>query len=771
MALILFTRSRAPLIKTSRSLKNEFKKGKLQDGACLNCTVLRVSSHRADGLQLGSLAHVSSCGPALPLSDVAQLDSQRPRCALFLGASPSVFSAITAGTQWTIARPQDIRGIRWIHTSRRRWDDSKVEKSLRSLKDKTKKLEEGGPVYSPTLDAERVRRTLGQRVIDEIKHYYHGFRLLWIDTTIAGRMLWRVLNGHPLSRRERRQFLRTCADVFRLLPFLVFIIVPFMEFLLPVALKLFPNMLPSTFETQSKKEERLKAELRVKLEMAKFLQDTIEEIALRNKAAQSNATEEFSTFFQKIRDSGERPSNEQIIKFSKLFEDELTLDNLTRPQLVALCRLLELQSIGTNNFLRFQLIMKLRAIRADDKLIAEEGVESLNVNEIQAACRVRGMRALGVTEERLREQLSQWLELHLNQQIPTSLLLLSRAMYLPDTLSPADQLKTTLQTLPEMVTKGAQMMVAEMELSKVDNKTKLETTLQEEAAIQQDNKDREMERLADAAEKAAREEELELEAASAKAEQAADAETLRDTAPVLDANKFGHWQTFLHFQSEEITKEEIDLLSDACTKLKEQKKLLTLEKEELEELKDDVQEYNEDLEEIKKELSKTGQERALEESKASKRLSKRVNRMIGRIDKIILELEKDKVILDGQMDSGTSPPIGLFFTKRSDASSLFYTFRENLISIDELIAIMRQIQNIPEDKLQRIAEALDDNKDGKIDIDDVIKVVELIDKEDVDISTSQVADIMVMLQKEEKLMEKEKAKEKAEKEKAAKAGS
>lgn len=65
-----------------------------------------------------------------------------------------------------------------------------------------------------------------------------------------------------------------------------------------------------------------------------------------------------------------------------------------------------------------------------------------------------------------------------------------------------------------------------------------------------------------------------------------------------------------------------------------------------------------DLEEIKKELSKSGQEKTLEESKASQRLSKRVNRMIGRIDKIILELEKDKVILDGQMDSGTTPPVG-----------------------------------------------------------------------------------------------------------------
>ena len=50
--------------------------------------------------------------------------------------------------------------------------------------------------------------------------------------------------------------------------------------------------------------------------------------------------------------------------------------------------------------------------------------------------------------------------------------------------------------------------------------------------------------------------------------------------------------------------------------------------------------------------------------------------------------------------------------------------RENLVSIGELIAVMRQIQNIPEHKLQSIAVALDDNKDGKVDIDEVIKVQE-----------------------------------------------
>ena len=47
-------------------------------------------------------------------------------------------------------------------------------------------------------------------------------------------------------------------------------------------------------------EERLKKELRVTLELAKFLQDTIEEMALKNKAAKGSATKDFSVFFQKV---------------------------------------------------------------------------------------------------------------------------------------------------------------------------------------------------------------------------------------------------------------------------------------------------------------------------------------------------------------------------------------------------------------------------------------------------------------------------------------
>ncbi|KAJ7324500.1 hypothetical protein JRQ81_017520 [Phrynocephalus forsythii] len=745
MAFVLLTRCGRRASCFPRRMNWEPEAGHLEKHACFSCTSTRLINHRR--------IHYKYCTSITPLY------STRDGHSWTEGSENGHLTVLRSPGLWPVSSNGGIWGpcyfpLRKWHSSQRNNDESVVEKSLKSLKDKNKKLEEGGPVYSPTAEENVVKKSLGQRIIDDLKHYYHGFRLLWIDTKIAARMLWRILHGSTLSRRERRQFLRICADLFRLVPFLVFLIVPFMEFLLPVAVKLFPGMLPSTFETKSKKEDRLKKELRVKLELAKFLQDTIEEIALKNKAAKGNATKDFAVFFQKIRETGERPSNEEIMHFSKLFEDELTLDNLTRPQLVALCKLLELQSIGTNNFLRFQLTMKLRSIKADDKLIADEGVDTLTVKELQAACRARGMRALGVTEERLKDQLKQWLDLHLNQEIPTSLLLLSRALYLPDTLSAADQLKTTLQILPESVAKEAQVKAGEVEGEKVDNKARLEATLQEEAAIKKENEEKELERLSEAAEKAKEslkvaerlvEPTVNLDssavhmekgriAVGAEQEPALHPETLKDTAPILEGIK-----------GEEITKEEIDLISDACTKLKDQKKSLTKEKEELEDLKDDVQEYSEDLQEIK-ELSNIGQEEIVEESKASKQLVKRVNRMIGQIDKIIQELETDQKVVDGQRDPGASPPIG-----------------ENLISINELINVMRQLQKIPESKLNKLAEALDENKDGRINIDDVMKVVELIDKEDVDISTNQVAEIVALLQKEEKLEEKEKIKEKAEK--------
>ena len=50
------------------------------------------------------------------------------------------------------------------------------------------------------------------------------------------------------------------------------------------------------------------------------------------------------------------------------------------------------------------------------QLIAVEGVESLSSWELQQACRSRGMRAYGMTDAKLRQQLQQWLELSLDKK-------------------------------------------------------------------------------------------------------------------------------------------------------------------------------------------------------------------------------------------------------------------------------------------------------------------------------------------------------------------
>jgi len=61
-------------------------------------------------------------------------------------------------------------------------------------------------------------------------------------------------------------------------------------------------------------------------------------------------------------------------------------------------------------------------------------------------------------EQRLKFQLGEWLDLHLHHKIPTSLLLLSRALYLPEHLTAEDQLKATISVLPEATVSNSAMM-------------------------------------------------------------------------------------------------------------------------------------------------------------------------------------------------------------------------------------------------------------------------------------------------------------------------
>ena len=268
----------------------------------------------------------------------------------------------------------------------------------------------------------------------EARHYWAGTKLLWAEVKIASRLVAAAARGRALTRRERRQLTRTVADVFRLVPVAVFLVVPFMEFLLPIALKLFPNMLPSTFETALQREEALKRRVKAKLEVARFLQDTVAELAkdMKNSSRSSGATQasaaELYAFMKRVR-GGEPVSAAEVTRFASLFSDELTLDNLDRTQLASLCRFAGIQPFGTDAFLASRLRSHLSRIKADDRAIRDEGLGSLSDDELRSACRARGMRAPFGEGARLymERQMDEWLDLSLARQLPSSLLLLSRA--------------------------------------------------------------------------------------------------------------------------------------------------------------------------------------------------------------------------------------------------------------------------------------------------------------------------------------------------------
>ncbi|GMP21677.1 hypothetical protein CsSME_00000017 [Camellia sinensis var. sinensis] len=196
-----------------------------------------------------------------------------------------------------------------------------------------------------------------------MQHYWLGTKLLWADVRISSRLMLKLASGKSLSRRERQQLTRTTADIFRLVPFAVFIIVPFMEFLLPVFLKLFPNMLPSTFQDKMKEQEALKRKLNARIEYAKFLQDTVKEMAKEVQNSRSGeikkTAEDLDEFMNNVR-SGVHVSNEEILGFAKLFNDELTLDNISRPRLVNMCKYMGINPFGTDAYLRYMLRKRLQ---------------------------------------------------------------------------------------------------------------------------------------------------------------------------------------------------------------------------------------------------------------------------------------------------------------------------------------------------------------------------------------------------------------------------
>ncbi|CAK8990816.1 unnamed protein product [Durusdinium trenchii] len=174
----------------------------------------------------------------------------------------------------------------------------------------------------------------GEDLYDIAKHFIKwtvtGFKLLGADVRAAYFLTKRVFKGYPLSVRERRLLVRTTSDCLKLIPFSFFLVVPFAEFALPFFLRLFPNMMPSTFFEQKYDNATLARKLKAKQEMADFWQQVVAQRTqeLYESDEYADKAEELVAFQEKLTEGKEYPTLKEILRFASIFKDEMHLEKM-----------------------------------------------------------------------------------------------------------------------------------------------------------------------------------------------------------------------------------------------------------------------------------------------------------------------------------------------------------------------------------------------------------------------------------------------------------
>nr|APR63750.1 calcium-binding EF hand family protein [Populus tomentosa] len=527
-----------------------------------------------------------------------------------------------------------------------------------------------------------------------LQHYWLGTKLLWADVRIGSRLLVKLANGKGLSRRERQQLTRTTADIFRLVPFAVFIIVPFMEFLLPVFLKLFPNMLPSTFQDRMKEQEALKRKLNARIEYAKFLQDTVKEMAKEVQNSRSGeakqTAEDLDEFMNKVR-TGSRVSNEEILGFAKLFNDELTLDNISRPRLVNMCKYMGISPYGTDAYLRYMLRRRLQEIKSDDKMIQAEGVESLSEAELRQACRDRGLLGLLSVEE-MRQQLHDWLDLSLNRSVPSSLLILSRAFSISGKVRPEEAVQATLSSLPDEVVDTVGVTALPSEDSVSERRRKLEYLEMQEELIKEEEEEEEEEQ-AKMKESVGSQKDVALEEMSIP--------TARDAREQAKAKTLEK-----HEQLCELSR-ALAVLASASSVSREREEFLRLVKKEIDLYNNMVDKEGTEGEEEAKKAYKAAREES--DQAAETAISDKISSaLINRVDAMLQKLEKEIDDVDAKI---------------GDRWRLLDRDYDGKVTPEEVAsAAMYLKDHLGKEGIQELISNLSKDREGKILVEDIVRL-------------------------------------------------
>eukprot|EP00929_Paragymnodinium_shiwhaense_P011974 TRINITY_DN11845_c0_g1_i1.p1 TRINITY_DN11845_c0_g1~~TRINITY_DN11845_c0_g1_i1.p1 ORF type:complete len:618 (+),score=197.71 TRINITY_DN11845_c0_g1_i1:110-1963(+) len=268
---------------------------------------------------------------------------------------------------------------------------------------------------------------------DQALHLWHGCRLLAMNARIAYKLKNQVLAGNKLTRREQFLLETTTKDLLRLLPFSLFVIIPGAELLLPVALAIFPGLIPSTFETGAQvRKNKIMRNLHNGVKRRRMFEFMVARMVMKDKL-QDNPRR---TQLLKAALDGSVISADDIRELAHNFDDDgpLGFNNLPKYVVSDLCQIMDVDSWLSwlerqvlpkkwhSVRLRFQVQKEFEKRLEDDKCLADTDLHSLTIQELERENDRRRMRWYGPPEV-LIKQLEDWLSLSLDPDIPSHALL------------------------------------------------------------------------------------------------------------------------------------------------------------------------------------------------------------------------------------------------------------------------------------------------------------------------------------------------------------
>lgn len=271
-------------------------------------------------------------------------------------------------------------------------------------------------------------------VLDFFRWVFTGCRLFRANIGFSFHLLKRIAKGYDLTTRERKLLTRTTADCFKIIPFSFFILVPFAELLLPFALRLFPNLMPSTFFKDKYDSATLARKYQAKQQMAEFFQEVVAQrtqaIIESDSSAHTDKATELQSFREKLVSGREYPSVKEILRFSAIFSEEMNLASMNAQQLRHMSQMFGLKVLPLPVHNQLQLRHQITSLRREDRDYLWEGLDGLTKPELIDACRKRGIRFHETSSSEMKRELERWLDISRHKKIPTTLLLWIQTFYL-----------------------------------------------------------------------------------------------------------------------------------------------------------------------------------------------------------------------------------------------------------------------------------------------------------------------------------------------------